>query len=139
MKINFSEYENLCTDDRQKTIVSRDKRSDCRHIAQNIIRQNKLRSGVRQYKIDGNIIKAGNKCDYLVLNDDLKTAYLIELKGNKIHDAIKQLEDTLQMMKDTIILFFSGLLTQESVRTLFATTRPLVGKISTGNLQTVLP
>ena len=102
MKINLSDYENLCTDERQKTIISRDRRSDCQHRANNVEKQNNLRSAVRQYKVDGNIIKDGNKCDYLVLNDDLKTAYLIELKGSKIHDAIKQLEDTLQIMKDNL-------------------------------------
>ena len=102
MKINLSAYENLCKDKRQPIIVSQDRRSDCKHRAQNIVRQNNLRSAVRQYKVDGNIIIDGNKCDYIVLNDDLKTAYLIELKGNDIHHAIKQLEDTLNIMKSNL-------------------------------------
>lgn len=102
MKINLSDYENLCTEERQKIIVSQDHRSQCQHRAQNIVRQNNLRSIVRQYKVDGNIIKEGNKCDYIILNDDLKTVYLIELKGHDIHHAIKQLEDTLKIMKDNL-------------------------------------
>lgn len=102
MKINLSDYENLCKDKRQPIIVSRDLRSGCRHQAQNVVKQNNLRSIVRRYKIDGNIITLGNKCDYLVLNDDLKTAYLIELKGSKIPHAIKQLEDTLKIMRDNL-------------------------------------
>ena len=102
MKINFSDYENLCKDKRQPIIVSQDRRSDCQHRAQNVVKQNNLRSAVRRYKIDGNIIIDGNKCDYLVLNDDLKTAYLIELKGKDIHHAIKQLEDTLNIMKENL-------------------------------------
>ena len=102
MKINLSDYENLCKDKRQPIIVSQDRRSDCQHRAQNVVKQNNLRFVVRQYKIDGNIITVGNKCDYLVLNDDLKTAYLIELKGKDIHHAIKQLEDTLNIIKSNL-------------------------------------
>ena len=102
MKINFADYENLCKDKRQSIIVSQDRKSDCQHRARNVVKQNNLRSIVRQYKIDGNIITIGNKCDYLVLNDDLKTAYLIELKGKDIHRAIKQLEDTLNIMKENL-------------------------------------
>lgn len=94
MKINLSDYENLCKDKRQSIIVSQDRKSDCQHRAQNVVKENNLRSVVRQYKVDGNIITVGNKCDYLVLNDDLKTAYLIELKGSEIPRAIKQLDDT---------------------------------------------
>ena len=103
MKINLSDYENLCKDKRQSIIVSQDRKNDCQHRAQNVVKQNNLRSVVRQYKIDGNIITMGNKCDYLVLNDDLKTAYLIELKGKDIHHAIKQLDDTFNIMKDNLL------------------------------------
>ena len=104
MKINLSDYENLCKNKRQAIIVSRDVKSktDCRHEARNIVRRNNLCSIVRQYLIDGNIIKEGNKCDYMVLNDDMKTAYLIELKGDRIHHAIKQLEDTLRIMRENL-------------------------------------
>ena len=102
MKINLSDYENLCKDERQSIIVSQDRKSDCQHRAQNVVKQNNLRSAVRQYKIDGNIIIDGNKCDYLVLNDDLKTAYLIELKGKDIHHAINQLDDTFNIMKSNL-------------------------------------
>ena len=97
MKINLSDYENLCKDERQSIIVSQDRKSSCQHRA-----KNNLRSAVRQYKIDGNIIIDGNKCDYLVLNDDLKTAYLIELKGKDIHHAIKQVDDTFNIMKSNL-------------------------------------
>ena len=43
MKINLSEYKNLCTDERQKIIVSKDSRSDCQHRAHNLEKQNNLR------------------------------------------------------------------------------------------------
>lgn len=99
MKINLSDYENLCKDKRQPIIVSQDRRSDCQHRAQNVVKQNNLRSVVRQYKVDGKIITDGKRCDYLVLNDDLKTAYLIELKGKDINHATEQLDNTLKIMK----------------------------------------
>ncbi len=38
-------------------------------------------------------------CDYLLVNDSRKKAYLIELKGGKIDQAIKQLEAGEQKCK----------------------------------------
>ena len=51
MNINLFDYENLCKDKRQPIIVLQDRRSDCQHRAQNVVKQNNLRSVVRQYKI----------------------------------------------------------------------------------------
>lgn len=48
MKINLSDYENLCKDKRQPIIVSQDCKSKCKHRAQNVVKQNNLRSVVRQ-------------------------------------------------------------------------------------------
>ena len=39
MKINLSDYENLCKDKRQPIIVSQDRKSNCQHKAQNIVKQ----------------------------------------------------------------------------------------------------
>ena len=57
MSIDLKNYENLCKDERQKIIVSRDddeknsgKGGKCEHCA-----LNKSQSLVRQYKVDGNI------------------------------------------------------------------------------------
>lgn len=46
--------------------------------------------------IDGDVItsKQIDKCDYLVLNDDKQTAYLIELKGSDFSHAVLQLKQT---------------------------------------------
>ena len=44
----------------------------------------------------------GNKCDYIVLNDDLKTAYLIELKGSHIKSAFVQLENTDKNLREAL-------------------------------------
>lgn len=103
MSIDLNNYENLCKDERQKIIVSRDddeKSSSgkkCEHRA-----LNKNQSLVRQYKIDGNIFVEGKKCDFLVLNDDRKDAYLIELKRSKINEGIEQLESTYERIKSSL-------------------------------------
>ncbi len=49
---------------------------------------------VTHYKIDGAVIKDGSKCDYLLMNETRKIAYLIELKGSDLVKAAKQLEAT---------------------------------------------
>ena len=59
-------------------IVSKDKGNPQYHRAKN--------------KIDGNVIKAGSRCDYLLLNEESRMAYLIELKGS---DLVKAAEDIL--------------------------------------------
>lgn len=58
---------------------------------------------VFKYHIDGEIIEDNSiiKCDYLVENEDKKSAYLIELKGKDLLHAIEQVENTNR--------FFSGL------------------------------
>jgi hypothetical protein len=79
-------------------IVSKEK--SCAHYAINADRNN-----VRQYKIDGEVVpRTDNRpaCDYLVLNDDKKTAYFIELKGSDILRAIKQVEETEKMLKNEL-------------------------------------
>lgn len=86
------DFDSLC-EKRQKEIVSRDRGSPCEHRAAN--------SGgnlVRQYKIDGVVIKDGIKCDFLLLNDEKKTAYYIELKGSDILKAIQQVEETARRL-----------------------------------------
>lgn len=89
----LSGHQSLC-DKRQKRIVSKEKRSS--HTAVNENRQL-----VRQYLIDGDVIKDKNaiKCDYLVLNDEKKTAYFIELKGSKVVHAIEQIEETAKRLR----------------------------------------
>ena len=52
---------------------------------------------VRQYKLDGDIIKQMKCCDFLVINDSMKKSYYIELKGENIDEAILQLESAVQL------------------------------------------
>jgi hypothetical protein len=84
-------------EERQKIIVSEEKQS--KHIAKNT--DNHL---VRKYKIDGDVIKSHDvdKCDYLVLNDEKKTAYFIELKGSKMHHAIAQLKSSANVCRSSL-------------------------------------
>ena len=78
--------ENSLCDIKQKIIVSRDSKNRTEHRA-----VNKGLNDVRWYKLDGDIIKNSKMCDFLVVNDTSKTAFLIELKGSNIEDAIPQL------------------------------------------------
>ena len=96
MSLPLSDFVSQC-EDRQKRIVSREKKKE--HIAIN--ENNRL---VRQFKVDGYVITENiKKCDYLLLNDDNHTAYFIELKGTDIADAIKQIEQTLEILKNDLI------------------------------------
>ena len=86
----------------------------CKHIGRNV-------SGhkIRQFKIDGEVIAKNAdtiRCDYLLLNDEAKRAYYIELKGSDLEKAIQQIEATVRMLQDSLtgyatyrrIIYFSG-------------------------------
>ena len=86
----------------------------CKHIGRNV-------SGheIRQFKIDGEVIAKNAdtaRCDYLLLNDEAKRAYYIELKGSDLEKAIQQIEATVQMFQTSLpgyttykrIIYFSG-------------------------------
>ncbi len=45
------------------------------------------------------MITTGNRCDFLLLNEDVKTAYLIELKGSDLVAAAEQIEATEKILK----------------------------------------
>ncbi len=82
----------------QKIIVSKDI-GPCKHIT-----NNPKGYDVRQFRIDGEIIKEGEKCDWLVTCDDKKNlrAYFIELKGSDINKAIRQVEETCKLLKSEL-------------------------------------
>jgi hypothetical protein len=83
---------------KQRLIVSSEK--GCTHRANNV-----LLSAVRHFQIDGDVVRDSQtlKCDYLLLNDDVKTAYFIELKGSDIQHAIKQLECTYSIFAGELL------------------------------------
>lgn len=73
----------------------------CKHIA-----VNRDKNIVYHIKVDGNVIpKSYNKTkriDFLLLNETKKVAYLIELKGCHLGDAIEQLEVSHEALKDVL-------------------------------------
>ena len=90
----LSGFNSRC-DLHQKIIISRDPGNRQEHIANNVDA-----SKVYQYKIDGDVIKDGKRCDYLLWNDDKKQLYLIELKGSDLEYALNQLEQTEEYLRE---------------------------------------
>lgn len=80
----------------QKKIVSQERKS--KHHA-----YNKDLNDVRQFKLDGNLVKQKTCCDYLLLNDTKKQAYFIELKGRDINKGIKQLECGVEIFRPELM------------------------------------
>ena len=72
----------------QSIIVSKDKGNQVQHRA---INPEKIYD-VRHYKLDGDLVKQEKCCDFLLINDTRRKAYLIELKGGNIDEAVSQLE-----------------------------------------------
>ena len=81
-------FDSICKE-RQGIIVSKDSGNRVKHIANNV-----NLNRVTHYRIDGFVITEGNRCDYLLINEDSKVAYLIELKGSDLQKAAIQLEST---------------------------------------------
>ena len=92
-------YDSLCKKDAE-TIVSKDKKNSQCHIA-----HNPKKSYVTHYKIDGVVLLSGNKCDYLVMNETEKRAFLIELKGSDLCYAAKQLENTAKSLEKSLATY----------------------------------
>lgn len=60
---------------------------------------NKNRCYVTHYQIDGVVIKGESACDFLLINEESRVAYLIELKGSDLVKAVRQLEVTEEMLR----------------------------------------
>lgn len=90
-------FESLCGRNAAR-IVSKDKKNKQYHQG-----NNRAKAYVTHYKIDGVVIKEGRRCDYLLLNEDQHTAYLIELKGSKLDIAAKQLEATETILQKELV------------------------------------
>lgn len=87
-------YTSLCSE-RQKLVVSEEKGR--KHIANNV-----NLAIVNHYRIDGNIISDGKKCDFLLMNEDTRAAYLIELKGKNMGKAVEQLMATEAALREPL-------------------------------------
>lgn len=88
----LSGFRSLC-DKNAPQIVSKDSRKPQYHKGKNV-----KRAHVTHYKIDGDVIKKGGRCDFLLMNEDTRTAYLIELKGSDLVKAAEQLDITEKIL-----------------------------------------
>lgn len=86
-------FKSLCNE-RAAKIVSRDKKNPQSHVGINTDK-----AFVTHYQIDDVVIQNGNRCDFLLMNEDKLTAYLIELKGSDLVKAAEQLEATEATLK----------------------------------------
>lgn len=93
----LTKEKSLCKE-RQSIIVSKDKGTPRAHNAINEAGKNL----VRHYKLDGDLVKQQKCCDYLLVNDTLKNAYFIELKGRNIDEAVLQLKSGAQLCKSEL-------------------------------------
>ncbi|MCI8852879.1 MAG: hypothetical protein HFI31_10185 [Lachnospiraceae bacterium] len=89
-------FKSLC-DRNAAQIVSRDKGNPQYHKG-----INPARACVTHYKIDGTVMKEGDRCDYLLLNEERQIAYLIELKGSDLVKAARQLEATEKKLRQVL-------------------------------------
>lgn len=89
-------FESLCSPNAAQ-ITSRDRGNPQYHRG-----INKGKVYVTHYKIDGTVIKTGNRCDYLLMNEEKKVAYLIELKGSDLIKASQQLETTAKVLEEEL-------------------------------------
>lgn len=98
MPYQLKNYHSYCQK-QARIIVCTDSGTKSRYTA-----MNRKQHQVRQYRIDGEIIVDTNinKCDWLITEEDLRHAYLIELKGKNIQQAIVQLESTEHLLSASL-------------------------------------
>lgn len=89
-------FLSLCSENAAQ-IISRDKGNP-----QYLKGNNPAGVYVTHYKIDGGVIQSGRRCDYLLLNEESHTAYLIELKGSDLVKAAEQLEASERILKQEL-------------------------------------
>lgn len=86
-------FSSLCNKN-ASYIISKDKKNSQYHKAKNV-----GKAEVTHYQIDGVVIKSGSRCDYVLMNETKRVAYLIELKGSDLVKAAEQLEATENSLK----------------------------------------
>ncbi len=61
-----------------------------------IIFDNPCNSSYKKVHIDGEVIKEGERCDYLLTSTDEREEYFVELKGKDVLKACSQLKVTIK-------------------------------------------
>jgi hypothetical protein len=56
---------------------------------------NKKRQEICKIKVDGCLIKNGERCDYLILSCEDKSAFFVELKGHDLQKALQQINSSI--------------------------------------------
>ncbi len=92
----LQDYKSICGKYAMQ-IVSRDRGNSQYHKA-----YNRAKAYVTHYRIDGVVITTGSRCDFLLMNEETKTAYLIELKGSDLVKAAEQLKATEVALKQEL-------------------------------------
>ena len=100
----------VCDNKTAQCVQSSDRRTlvKCEERQKKYTFENTLKNHIISYKMDGGIIKTDsrvpegtNKCDYLyVVNSEGLIAILIELKGEDVSKALKQIYASLMQYKD---------------------------------------
>lgn len=62
---------------------------------------NSQRKAYDKIKVDGCVLREGNKCDFLLVSSEFGDQYFVELKGENLNHAIVQLEATFEKLLDT--------------------------------------
>ncbi len=87
--------------DKRTEIVLKDKRSSVKYIGLN---PNNLLE-ICKHRIDGEIIKEGSKCDFLLLNMTDFKAYFVELKGHDVNKAAEQIKASIDILEPQLQSF----------------------------------
>ncbi|MTJ09394.1 MULTISPECIES: hypothetical protein [unclassified Anabaena] len=90
-----SECKEFC--DHRKTIVVKDSGNKQEYRV-----TNKNGKEICKLMVDGCLIKDGERCDYLILSCEDKSAFFVELKGHDLKKAIGQIDSSITKLKNEI-------------------------------------
>ena len=90
-----SECQEFC--DNRKTIVVKDSGNKQEYRI-----TNKNGKEICKIKVDGCLIKNGERCDYLILACEDKSAFFVELKGHDLQKALSQIDSSITKVKNEI-------------------------------------
>jgi hypothetical protein len=90
-----SECKEFC--DTRKTIVVKDSGNKQEYRV-----TNDNGKEICKIKVDGCLIKEGERCDYLILSCEDKSAFFVELKGHDLQKALSQIDSSINKLKDEI-------------------------------------
>lgn len=86
-----SQCKEFC--DQRKTVVVRDTANRQEYRVSNISSKE-----LCKIKVDGCLIKEGEKCDYLILDCQDKLAFFVELKGQDLVKALGQIDTSISRL-----------------------------------------